>query len=158
MSKANTLATTVLGNATSRYTATYTLVFEPQRSHDLHMQELKDISVYFRRNCWRVMTGRHTTYLFVIVRNTKFSPDLCFAVFKCLFKSTKVDGTSDSADFLTALLRVMSLNLCTLGVLILCQHENSRHSSSPTFTRYLITNNTIISEYISFTSPGTVFV
>ena len=48
---------------------------------------------------WRVLTGRHTniTYFFLVVGQTKFSPDWCFGLFKRLFKGSKVNCMADIA-------------------------------------------------------------
>ena len=52
-------------------------------------------------NClqWRILTGRHTniTYSFLVVGQTKFSPDWCFGLFKQLFKRSKVNCMADIA-------------------------------------------------------------
>ncbi len=49
---------------------------------------------------WRVQTGKHTriTLSFLVVGHTKFSPDLCFGLFKRLYRRTKVGSLMTTAQ------------------------------------------------------------
>ena len=75
----------------------------------------------------------------------------CFAIFKCLFKCTKVDGKSDFADFLTALLCVMSVHTGSANIVPTREYPTY---FLPHFHK--ISNNKKYHHFrISFTSPGT---
>ena len=49
---------------------------------------------------WRTLTGRHTNimYSFLVVGHTKFAPDWSFALFKRLYRRTKVGSIADIAS------------------------------------------------------------
>ncbi len=49
---------------------------------------------------WRWMTGLHTKIMlpFLAVGHTKFSPDWCFGLVKCLYRRTKVGSLKDIAQ------------------------------------------------------------
>ncbi len=49
---------------------------------------------------WRCMTGLHTkiTLSFLVVGHTKFSPDWCFGLVKCLYRRTKIGSLKDIAQ------------------------------------------------------------
>ena len=107
---------------------------------------------------WRVMTGQHSniTYSFLVVGHTKFSPDWCFGLYKCLFKCTKVDCMADISAVID------SSAVCNVSQLV--RTEDTEVVPTYDLASFLLPHfrkNQNIKKYYHFrfssSSPGNVF-